>query len=60
MHFIIGEKWNCVKIHVFQAQYYFQLQEEKLTDWLAGWLLALASTMVLGSESHRTHDQILL
>jgi hypothetical protein len=29
----------CEDIHVFQAQYYFQLQEEKwLTDWLAGYL----------------------
>jgi hypothetical protein len=70
MLFIIGDKWNCVKMHVFQAHYYLQLQEEKwtdwLTDWLTGWLagcwllLALASTMVLGSDSRRTHDQILL
>jgi hypothetical protein len=32
-----------------------------LTDWLtAKLLLAVASTVILGSESHRTHDHILL
>jgi hypothetical protein len=40
------------------------LKADWLTDWLTAclnnWLLGLASTVILGSESHGTHDRILL